>query len=558
MDVPFSNRMRFHAIFFLSLVSLVGACNLGSVSDQSTSPHAAATGGTSLPGGASTGGTTGTVPPPASLYEPLPPSVYVAKVKNLLIGSAPTAAEANAVITDANALGALIDQWMATPQYDEKMLLFFGDAFQQSQVGFYDFQNQSGIGVEDAYTYFDLRQSFARTALELVKEGQPFNTTMTTNRFMVTTPLLIFYAYDDTQVTDDAGNITDRVMAQNPNWYFRLEQSAGPVALSQTLDPNSPNYLTFYDPLLASNNGCSLPDPLVFNSAIQYPTSQLYRYLLGNRVEFRNANFLCYEQPPQDHSRVLDPNEFFQWRMVTIRRPQLGESTTPFWDVQTLRTASEIVLNIPRFGFFSTPAFLAGWQTNASNQSRVTMNQTLIVGLNHAFDGTDSTTAPSLAALDAGHAPQGSPCFTCHQTLDPMRQFFRNAYTLYAHEQTDANMLRLPGMFAYGGGEQSCERYCRFGHRYGHTSALCAGLDTETLHLCDVGILRRDRFRIYSHRQAICCEQLLMDRIGTRYVFVTPCDLRDIDANRRQERRTGCDCAARPLMCCPVQPSQDG
>jgi hypothetical protein len=84
--------------------------------------------------------------------------------------------------------------------------------------------------------------------------------------------------------------------------------------------------------------------------------------------------------------------------MVTLRQPKLGEATTAFYDLGKLRNATELVLSTPRVGFFTTPAFFANWPTNTSNQARVTMNQTLIVALGAAVDGTDPRTVQAATA----------------------------------------------------------------------------------------------------------------------------------------------------------------
>src|SRR4030095_16353466 len=47
----------------------------------------------------------------------------------------------------------------------------------------------------------------------------------------------------------------------------------------------------------------------------------------------------------------LTQDDFSDWKMVTLRRPAAGESTTPFYDLPALRTTSELVLSIPRIGF---------------------------------------------------------------------------------------------------------------------------------------------------------------------------------------------------------------
>src|SRR5260370_10553037 len=106
--------------------------------------------------------------------------------------------------------------------------------------------------------------------------------------------------------------------------------------------------------------------------------------------------------------------------MVTLRTPNGGESTTPFYDLIKLRdpkTTELVVKYTPRVGFFSTPAFFANWQTNTSNQARVTINQTLIVALGAQIDGTDSTVPQQTPGLDTKHATDPA-CVYCHQTLD--------------------------------------------------------------------------------------------------------------------------------------------
>src|SRR5262249_23061347 len=81
----------------------------------------------------------------------------------------------------------------------------------------------------------------------------------------------------------------------------------------------------------------------------------------------------------------------------------------------------------------------------------VTMNQTLVVALGHSFDATDSITPVSEVGLNGEHAVPGTVCFGCHQTLDPMRQFFRQAYTISFHDQTDPTQMSMNGTFAFDG-----------------------------------------------------------------------------------------------------------
>ena len=57
----------------------------------------------------------------------------------------------------------------------------------------------------------------------------------------------------------------------------------------------------------------------------------------------------------------------------------------------------------------------------------------------------------SHAALDEKHAERGADCYECHQSLDPMRQFFRQTYSYYFHPQTDSDETSLPGSFGFRG-----------------------------------------------------------------------------------------------------------
>src|SRR3954469_24946463 len=79
-----------------------------------------------------------------------PPAVYVAKVKNILVGLPPTDTELAAVTADPSALGGLVDGWMQLPEYQQKMMVFFELAFQQTQISAVDYVDlvpANGLGV---------------------------------------------------------------------------------------------------------------------------------------------------------------------------------------------------------------------------------------------------------------------------------------------------------------------------------------------------------------------------------------------------------------------------
>ena len=75
-------------------------------------------------------------------------------------------------------------------------------------------------------------------------------------------------------------------------------------------------------------------------------------------------------------------------------------------------------------GFFTSPAFLANWETNDDNQFRVTTSQTVITALGEIFSPADQTATLRKDGLNDAHTAPGSTCYGCHQFLDPMRLYF--------------------------------------------------------------------------------------------------------------------------------------
>ena len=124
-------------------------------------------------------------------------------------------------------------------------------------------------------------------------------------------------------------------------------------------------------------------------------------------------------------------DDLSDWAWVTINHE--GEPGRPHAGDSALRPAGaaparrELTLSLPRVGFYTTPAFLALWNTNDSNQHRVTVNQTLLVALGQSFTSRNAASSRSATAgLDADHAVAGGECVGCHKSLDPMRQFWGN------------------------------------------------------------------------------------------------------------------------------------
>jgi hypothetical protein len=416
---------------------------------------------------------------PAVPFEPFAAPSYVTKVKTVLTGLAPTQAEIDAVTANPNALGGLVTSWMQLPQYTAKMELFFADAFQQSQAQAIDFVGQIDDG---GFTPFDellanFRQSFAKTATALVAEGQPFTSTVTTTRYMMTTAMMTYYAYADTSLMTDAtaagaGAKKCRFYDQDPNWTFKLTGQTIPLAASG--DPSSPYYLTFSIPNLSQQYSqtslgadgaaqCSGIDPVVFDSASSFALGDnlcnwLYSIMVG-------GNFWFFDPPQGDpnaywcqgaskfaerptHPRFFTAADYTDWRMVTITPATSPTDQTRFFDLAGNRSKNTLSLYEPRVGYFTTPAFLSQYPTNISNQARATIDQTMIVGLGQAFDGSDPITVMDAPGLDPSHAANPA-CFACHWSLDPMARYFRSNLTLNYSTQQDSAQTGVTGTFLF-------------------------------------------------------------------------------------------------------------
>jgi len=394
--------------------------------------------------------------------DPVTVAASLSKVKGLLTGMPPTDAEVAAVQSDPRALRGLVGKWIATPQHTAKLLGFFSNAFQQSQAVSAEFNDQLGAAQDhlDARLLANLRESFGRTTLQLVQEGQPFTSTVTTRRFMLTPRLMMLYAYLDAIQVTDSGESVDLFAKANPGFSFKLTAKAGIIPLSETLDPSSSHYMIFYAPQLAGAAYDALcpQDPIVYNGSTgeTLVSSALYMVMQGTPQSFSvpTGSGKTHDCQPPAFPAAYQPltvADTQQWHMVEIVQADPSQGTSSVLDLTNFRTGGNLLLRTPRVGFFTTPSFLAEWNTNSSNQARVTANQTLIVALGHGMSPQNATLPPSTAAVDPVHAPLGTACFSCHQSLDPMRQFFRQQYSYYFHPQTSQEEVALPGSFGFRG-----------------------------------------------------------------------------------------------------------
>jgi len=444
----------------MTLIALaaLGACGKNSATSPPDS-GGGAVGGASAGVAGTEGGDTGMGGAgghSAADFQPVSPYVYVPKVKNLLLGLPATDAEVTAVAEDPAQMKALIAGWMQQPQYTGKMQRFFELAFQQTQVSATDFSDQTypkQIGLNATTIPLlvqNAQESFARTMMTLLAAGQPLSVGMTTHQLMMTTALKELYAFLDVWEVDNAGKVTDAFRKVNPKLPIVAEAAAGPIPLAETLDPASPNYMHWYNPDVTMDApavaGCA-EDPITMPSSAQTLHYLLYGSLDGHKS---SGGVNCPPLAGTAAAPQFSASDFTDWTLVTIRPPATGEGTTTFYDLPALRVAAELVLTTPRQGFFSTPAFFANWQTNTSNQMRVTVNQSLIVALGASVDGSDTTMVTSAPGLDTVHAANAA-CSTCHKTLDPLRSIFSATYSWNYHNQLDASWTAQKGLFAFRG-----------------------------------------------------------------------------------------------------------
>jgi hypothetical protein len=347
---------------------------------------------------------------------------------------------------------------MKTPEFEDKMILFFQNAFQQSSLAQLDFQFQLrkrpgafdlqyNIFGDDAFPqmFKNMKESFARTCLALIAEGRPFSEILTTNRHMLTTALKSLYM--QIEMPYDIHTMT-----------FKFNQGARPK-LTETLDPNSPNYMVFgYEAAskstadrVFSTGTCAGDDSKIS----EFPgNTLLFQILLGSVPRDASNSSLgltqlgCMEHPQKPYFETAD---FADWQMVEIVQ---GGTTLASYDLPGLRASgAQLHSKLPRVSFFTTPAFLAVWNTNDSNQHRVTANQALLGALGMGFTAADANipSPPNLTAVDGKHAVEGGECYGCHKSLDPMRQYFGASYDY--NDQVGSK--KDPGAASFGFGDVS-------------------------------------------------------------------------------------------------------
>ncbi len=370
-----------------------------------------------------------------------------AKVKYVLTGLPLSDADRSALVDGRSGLEALVPQWLALPEAEKKLQDFFATTLQQKELEeegfsawFGESRVQMGRGLQQRIRD-DFEESLPRTAMAIVEAGQPLSDLVTTNTFFMNTAMMVTFAHWDARPIDDAGDASYRGRDELAEMVFHADRT---IPREESLDPTSPNFLHFELPELAEK----CPDRASVTISRKTPL-RLYQVLFG-RGQGDNCLNVNFEP-------VVTDADFEDWRLVTIRTPNPGEATDQFFDLVALREKSELILHTPRVGFFTSPAFLGLWLTNDANSHRVNMNQALIVALGQSFDEEDLFLPAFEDALDDEHAVPGTTCYACHSSLDPMRQFYRQSYTVWYGQQLDEVTKAIPAEFVFGTVQQPGE-----------------------------------------------------------------------------------------------------
>ncbi len=361
---------------------------------------------------------------PPSDFEPVGALSYVNKVKTLLTGSAGSTDEVARVAANPAALRDLLGAWLGTPEFEAKLADFLRVALQQKLVGTLDsqFARLRGSPVRLNALKQNLQESFVRTATAVVQEGRPFSEVLTTRHWAVTTATLSALAYLERTQTE---------LKAEKHTLFRDPAQGLPTP------PVSPSYSVENRVWQIA----SLPDTCKVGSV---NADLLFEMMLGFvQCQGMGAGQYRFEDT------VLTEADFNDWRFVDIDVAKDSNPPPIFYDLDTLRGASGIALHQPRMGFFTTPAFLANWETNEDNQFRVTTSQTMIVALGKLFSPADATQPLRLDGLAAEHAAPNTTCYGCHQFLDPMREYFAQGFS-YSFQRPEKPSTVTPS-FAFQG-----------------------------------------------------------------------------------------------------------
>ena len=415
-------------------------------------------------------------------YAPMPVEGYVAKAKMLLTGVPVTNEDLIAVRKDPAAFRELLRQWLATDEGRAKLRGFFSVAFQQgdntNNLGsITDTMNggyfRAGGGGPDHVVGFgtlaaeNFKESFARTAVYYLENNLSFADLMQTDTYMMTSAMALVLGHREMVSRGNDGRVNATPGHAYPPLKFVRNQ---PISVDESLNPASANFWKFsmdaypgwwpdciagdeFTTTITTTGGNSDQLGVAVNSI-----SGLGSYIRAADIVGCAAGETTPLQLGLVEGGASPPiglPSFYDWKMTKVI--QADQNYMGIEALTVFRTGQPLVLRTPRFGFYTTPAFLALWQTNDANSFRVTANQSLIAGLGMAFAPNENIvlTPEEVKALDQKHVDPSSPCFGCHQSLDPMRQIFLSNFNVFNSIQTNNEERAKTAHFAFGGSNKA-------------------------------------------------------------------------------------------------------
>ena len=227
-----------------------------------------------------------------------------------------------------------------------------------------------------------------------MKEGRPFTETLTTTRFRMTTALKSLYV--QIEMPPD----TSQTTTSTPVLQWSIDFSGTAIPIEQSL--TSMMWSDEAPALTAAGNGgnCRGGTVVATGSVPGHLRSLPAPARLHEAAPRRGRTTICNDHASKPY---FTPDDVSDWSWVTITAKANPADRVPAiqpYDLPSLRATNTLSLSLPRVGFYTTPAFLALWNTNDSNQHRVTANQALLVALGQAFTAENTATPFSTAGLD--------------------------------------------------------------------------------------------------------------------------------------------------------------
>jgi hypothetical protein len=179
---------------------------------------------------------------PGIQFQPADASSVLSKLKYFAHGGALTEAEwleHSESIQNKNKLKALLDTWMATPEGYAKMQFYLTNALNQDINLGEDSLDVFGINNNTNFQR-SLRDSFARTAMDIIDRNQPFTNINTTRRYAVNSALLAGYAFME-RATGNNNGLRD-LLGQNAiasdytDWRFITFQESNNISATAFTD----------------------------------------------------------------------------------------------------------------------------------------------------------------------------------------------------------------------------------------------------------------------------------------------------------------------------------